>query len=183
VGRYITSDPIGLDAKTLNVFAYVDSNPVNWFDPNGLERRGRNRTGAGSPSGAGLAGSIGAGGGIAIGPVGGSATSGVIFDTNGRRCVFSRICGRFGIGAYIGGGVSGSAGVTSTGLCSGKFSTLGVFAAGGLGLAGSGSLSFSKNGAFSGARGIAGAGVGIAGGLEFCEITLICDGEEPCNCK
>jgi len=36
IGRYVESDPIGLDANTLNLYAYTDSNPINWFDPSGL---------------------------------------------------------------------------------------------------------------------------------------------------
>jgi len=35
--RYITSDPIGLDANTLNTYAYANSNPIMYFDPNGLD--------------------------------------------------------------------------------------------------------------------------------------------------
>jgi RHS repeat-associated protein len=35
-GRYIQSDPVGLDAGTTNVYAYVGDDPFKWVDPSGL---------------------------------------------------------------------------------------------------------------------------------------------------
>ncbi|HGM6203068.1 TPA: RHS repeat domain-containing protein, partial [Pseudomonas aeruginosa] len=66
-GRYVESDPIGLDGG-LNTYAYVGSNPVGLVDPNGLSPTATAGAGAGfvvgGPPGAVIGGLIGLGLGV-----------------------------------------------------------------------------------------------------------------------
>lgn len=36
VGRFVTKDPIGFSGGGVNLYGYVQGNPVNWIDPDGL---------------------------------------------------------------------------------------------------------------------------------------------------
>ncbi len=38
IGRFVQKDPIGLEAGDSNFYRYVNNNPLNWVDPNGLAR-------------------------------------------------------------------------------------------------------------------------------------------------
>ncbi|MDK9717722.1 MAG: DUF6531 domain-containing protein, partial [Trichlorobacter sp.] len=38
-GRFISKDPIGFAGGDVNLFAYVQNNPINWIDPEGLQQR------------------------------------------------------------------------------------------------------------------------------------------------
>jgi len=38
IGRFISEDPIGFEGGDVNLYAYVGNNPMNFVDPEGLEK-------------------------------------------------------------------------------------------------------------------------------------------------
>ncbi len=154
-GRYIKSDPVGLEGG-LNTYAYVSSNPVGAVDPYGLLD---------------FNASVGAGGSFHVGPVGLGATTSIAGDTTGRICIVTQICGTFGMGIFGNVGISG--GIGTGALCEGASPSGGLFAEGGAGIAGSGSITTDGNGETIG-KGIVGIGGGGAGGIINCQLRTIC---------
>jgi RHS repeat-associated protein len=76
VGRYVESDPIGLEAG-VNTYSYVGADPLTYFDP-----RGKAGTAVGCAAGAWF-GPIGCGIGAAIGTAGTIILGGIIANSIG----------------------------------------------------------------------------------------------------
>jgi len=43
VGRFIQKDPIGFEGGDVNLYGYVGNDPVNWVDPTGLTKGGKQK--------------------------------------------------------------------------------------------------------------------------------------------
>ena len=145
----------------MNTYAYALSNPVINVDPLGL-----------------FSGTAGLGGVVHVGPVGGSAESGIAIGSEGAVCYYSRVCGSVGIGVY--GSIGGSLGGATGKLCSGSYNSGGFTGAGGLAGAGGTTLDVGPDGGISGARGFGGIGGGGYGAVLNCRYTLHCFNESEC---
>ncbi len=112
----------------------VQNDPVNWIDPSGLLRSGRNDPEKGNHGIGGKEGylSLLAGGGLHWGASGYSARSGLAIDSSGTACLEAKHCG------YLGPGLLGELGFEAEAgsgkLSSGITESLGGFVKGGNGL-------------------------------------------------
>ena len=164
-GRYIESDPIGLEGG-INTYGYVNASPIRFYDPLGLL--------VATATG-------GVGGGFMFGPVGGSLSDGGIVGTDGKRCRYKQICARFGFGFYVGGGLSGGLGVNAGSTSDAGGVSLGIGADVALG-AGAGGTVGAGSSSVGISRGSLGLGVGLAAGLDLCS-TIIVECYDDCEVK
>ena len=176
IGRYITSDPIGLRGG-FNTYSYVRSNPLRWIDARGLDIAGGWEPGD-LPASAPVGGSFGFGGFGILGS-GGSASASVAWDSTGNVCWTYTICGSLGYAMGAGIGVEGSVGVGK--LCEGTFRSKGGFWMGGIGPVAEGTIQSSGDDVSFG-RGILGIGGGTGWGASMCVTKVFgCTNPEPCS--
>jgi RHS repeat-associated protein len=149
-GRYLTADPLGIiEGEDLNLYRYVENNPIKWVDPYGL-----------------LTFSGGFGGSFQYGGVGASASGTLGFDTSGQICVQVTTCGRLGPG--ISAGATFNASIGEGNFCEGNSLSGGLFAEGGAGPFGGGSIDAGAGGASGSFNFKGGYGGGASGGAEAC---------------
>jgi hypothetical protein len=101
-----------------------------------------------------------------LGFVGVSGFSGFTFDRQGTTCLVTTICAQLGLGAFAGYGGAGTVGVGEP-LEEGSKTTVGLFAVGGVGSVGGGSLDVNRA-SLSLGKGFIGEGLGGAGGIQLC---------------
>jgi RHS repeat-associated protein len=156
-GRWTVKDPIRFDAGDENIYAYAYNDPINYIDVTGLA------TVSGGVGGSFQYGGVGASGSISVG-----------IDSDFNVCLQIQTCARLGPGVSAGAGFNLSAGQGN--FCEGNSLTGGVFAEGGDGIFGSGSIDAGKGGV-AGPLGLnlkGGIGGGAAVGAQSCVTRTIC---------
>ena len=115
-----------------------------------------------------------AGGGVSgqgfLGVIGTSVSARGAFSSTGQRCTVVEVCFQFGLGLSAGGGVSGN--LTLDDLETGETFSLGIFAVGGKGMIGAGSLDLTSPGVNLDLKPIFGAG--YSGGIQLCRTGTEC---------
>jgi RHS repeat-associated protein len=162
IGRYITSDPIGM-LGGFNTYSYVGLNPMSFIDPSGTVKATVTLDLSGI-----------------VGPFGGSRSAGIAFDDEGNVCSIVTKCqtngeltGKRGsAGLFAGGGIGAS--ISSGEFCSGQSQSEKDALSGGFFGSLKGSVSRSENGDIKAGKGVVGFGFGASITTEQCTTVVRC---------
>lgn len=163
------ADPVGM-GEGWNRFGYVDGNPLNLIDPEGLMGRSPGK-GPATPAGANTSVGAGFSGHTPFG-FGSGIDGGVARDTTGNTCFYSNVC--YTVGPGMSASIGGVGSVGSGPLSSGTTEYNGACWSGGTGVGGSGSVLFGKDGSAQMGRGLYGPSVGGSATYQSCRLQLIC---------